>query len=114
MLTDLRRATQYEVQVRARTQAGYGSFSPAIVFRTLPDGKMFLFALAKKKLSLLFFPFPLRFFFSSYQQSQSLDCVCYAFIACEIVSLLLTQILVMSHLLHRGKLCGLAFAPITF
>ncbi|KAM4727418.1 ephrin type-B receptor 4a [Anableps anableps] len=38
VLTDLRRATQYEVQVRARTQAGYGSFSPAVVFRTLPDG----------------------------------------------------------------------------
>uniref|UniRef100_A0A671YVA4 receptor protein-tyrosine kinase n=1 Tax=Sparus aurata TaxID=8175 RepID=A0A671YVA4_SPAAU len=39
VLTDLRRATQYEVQVRARTMAGYGSFSPAAVFRTLPDGK---------------------------------------------------------------------------
>lgn len=39
MLTDLRRATQYEVQVRARTLAGYGSFSPATIFRTLPDGK---------------------------------------------------------------------------
>lgn len=39
MLTDLRRATQYEVQVRAHTAAGYGSFSPAAVFRTLPDGK---------------------------------------------------------------------------
>ncbi|XP_061659157.1 ephrin type-B receptor 4a [Syngnathoides biaculeatus] len=38
VLTDLRRATQYEVQVRARTMAGYGSFSPAAVFRTLPDG----------------------------------------------------------------------------
>uniref|UniRef100_A0A3P9KA23 receptor protein-tyrosine kinase n=1 Tax=Oryzias latipes TaxID=8090 RepID=A0A3P9KA23_ORYLA len=38
VLTDLRRATQYEVQVRARTQAGYGSFSPAAIFRTLPDG----------------------------------------------------------------------------
>uniref|UniRef100_A0A672GZ93 receptor protein-tyrosine kinase n=1 Tax=Salarias fasciatus TaxID=181472 RepID=A0A672GZ93_SALFA len=37
VLTDLRRATQYEVQVRARTMAGYGSFSPAAVFRTLPD-----------------------------------------------------------------------------
>uniref|UniRef100_A0A8C7X8B9 receptor protein-tyrosine kinase n=1 Tax=Oryzias sinensis TaxID=183150 RepID=A0A8C7X8B9_9TELE len=37
VLTDLRRATQYEVQVRARTQAGYGSFSPAAIFRTLPD-----------------------------------------------------------------------------
>uniref|UniRef100_A0A672GZ96 receptor protein-tyrosine kinase n=1 Tax=Salarias fasciatus TaxID=181472 RepID=A0A672GZ96_SALFA len=35
VLTDLRRATQYEVQVRARTMAGYGSFSPAAVFRTL-------------------------------------------------------------------------------
>ncbi|MEQ2197098.1 hypothetical protein XENOCAPTIV_022928, partial [Xenoophorus captivus] len=38
VLTDLRRATQYEVQVRARTQAGYGSFSHAVIFRTLPDG----------------------------------------------------------------------------
>ncbi|GLD46862.1 ephrin type-B receptor 4 [Lates japonicus] len=38
VLTDLRRATQYEVQVRARTKAGYGSFSPAAIFRTLPDG----------------------------------------------------------------------------
>uniref|UniRef100_A0A3B4Z2T4 receptor protein-tyrosine kinase n=1 Tax=Stegastes partitus TaxID=144197 RepID=A0A3B4Z2T4_9TELE len=39
VLTDLRRATQYEVQVRARTSAGYGSFSPAAIFGTLPDGK---------------------------------------------------------------------------
>ncbi|XP_044078943.1 ephrin type-B receptor 4a [Siniperca chuatsi] len=39
VLTDLRRATQYEVQVRARTMAGYGSFSPAAIFRTLPDGQ---------------------------------------------------------------------------
>lgn len=39
VLSDLRRATQYEVQVRARTFAGYGSFGQAIVFRTLPDGK---------------------------------------------------------------------------
>ena len=39
VLTDLRRATQYEVQVRARTLAGYGSFSPAAIFRTLPDGE---------------------------------------------------------------------------
>uniref|UniRef100_A0A3B4YC25 receptor protein-tyrosine kinase n=1 Tax=Seriola lalandi dorsalis TaxID=1841481 RepID=A0A3B4YC25_SERLL len=38
VLTDLRRATQYEVQVRARTMAGYGSFGPATIFRTLPDG----------------------------------------------------------------------------
>ncbi|XP_061754361.1 ephrin type-B receptor 4a isoform X2 [Nerophis ophidion] len=38
VLTDLRRATQYEVQVRARTMAGFGSFSPAALFRTLPDG----------------------------------------------------------------------------
>ncbi|XP_077062821.1 ephrin type-B receptor 4a isoform X2 [Siphateles boraxobius] len=37
VLSDLRRATQYEVQVRARTLAGYGSFGQAIVFRTLPD-----------------------------------------------------------------------------
>ncbi|XP_034034412.1 ephrin type-B receptor 4a isoform X2 [Thalassophryne amazonica] len=39
VLSDLRRATQYEVQVRARTMAGYGSFSPAAVFHTLPDGQ---------------------------------------------------------------------------
>lgn len=39
VLTDLRRATQYEVQVRARTMAGYGSFSPTAIFSTLPDGK---------------------------------------------------------------------------
>ncbi|XP_041656783.1 ephrin type-B receptor 4a [Cheilinus undulatus] len=39
VLTDLRRATQYEVQVRVRTMAGYGSFSPTAVFRTLPDGQ---------------------------------------------------------------------------
>uniref|UniRef100_A0A8D3AP55 receptor protein-tyrosine kinase n=2 Tax=Scophthalmus maximus TaxID=52904 RepID=A0A8D3AP55_SCOMX len=38
VLTDLRRATQYEVQVRVRTMAGYSSFSPAAFFRTLPDG----------------------------------------------------------------------------
>uniref|UniRef100_A0A3P8WW65 receptor protein-tyrosine kinase n=1 Tax=Cynoglossus semilaevis TaxID=244447 RepID=A0A3P8WW65_CYNSE len=38
VLTDLRRATQYEVQIRVRTVAGYGSFSPVAVFRTLPDG----------------------------------------------------------------------------
>ncbi|XP_062845149.1 ephrin type-B receptor 4a-like isoform X1 [Trichomycterus rosablanca] len=37
VLSDLRRATQYEVQVRARTQAGYSIFSPAKSFRTLPD-----------------------------------------------------------------------------
>ncbi|KAI2664062.1 Ephrin type-B receptor 4a [Labeo rohita] len=37
VLSDLRRATQYEVQVRARTLAGYGSFGQAVVFRTLPD-----------------------------------------------------------------------------
>ncbi|XP_026851315.2 ephrin type-B receptor 4a isoform X1 [Electrophorus electricus] len=37
VLSDLRRATQYEVQVRARTSAGYSSFSPATSFRTLPD-----------------------------------------------------------------------------
>ena len=39
VLSDLRRATQYEVQVRARTLVGYGSFSPAATFRTLPDGE---------------------------------------------------------------------------
>uniref|UniRef100_UPI0037E7A17E ephrin type-B receptor 4a-like n=1 Tax=Semicossyphus pulcher TaxID=241346 RepID=UPI0037E7A17E len=39
VLTDLRRASQYEVQVRVRTMAGYGSFSPTAVFHTLPDGQ---------------------------------------------------------------------------
>lgn len=39
VLTDLRRATPYEVQVRVHTEAGYGSFSPASVFHTLPDGE---------------------------------------------------------------------------
>lgn len=37
VLSDLRRATQYEVQIRARTQAGYSIFSQAKSFRTLPD-----------------------------------------------------------------------------
>ncbi|XP_036403598.1 ephrin type-B receptor 4a-like isoform X2 [Megalops cyprinoides] len=37
VLTDLRKATQYEVQVRARTTAGYGIFSKAETFRTRPD-----------------------------------------------------------------------------
>ncbi|XP_058239158.1 ephrin type-B receptor 4a isoform X4 [Hemibagrus wyckioides] len=37
VLSDLRRATQYEVQVRARTQSGYSIFSQAKSFRTLPD-----------------------------------------------------------------------------
>uniref|UniRef100_A0A3Q3L551 receptor protein-tyrosine kinase n=1 Tax=Labrus bergylta TaxID=56723 RepID=A0A3Q3L551_9LABR len=53
VLTDLRRASQYEVQVRVRTMAGYGSFSPKAVFRTLPDGR--------KESSLLVFP-PLTHF----------------------------------------------------
>ncbi|XP_075876660.1 ephrin type-B receptor 4a-like [Nelusetta ayraudi] len=39
VLSDLRRATQYEVQVRAHTEAGYGSFSTPALFRTLPDGQ---------------------------------------------------------------------------
>ncbi|XP_026183873.1 ephrin type-B receptor 4a [Mastacembelus armatus] len=38
VLTNLRRATQYEVQVRVRTGAGYGSFSRVNAFHTLPDG----------------------------------------------------------------------------
>ncbi|XP_061106301.1 ephrin type-B receptor 4a-like isoform X2 [Conger conger] len=37
VLTDLRRATEYEVQVRARTVAGYGTFSSATRVRTLPE-----------------------------------------------------------------------------
>ncbi|XP_048883272.1 ephrin type-B receptor 4b-like [Brienomyrus brachyistius] len=39
VLGDLRRGTQYEVQVRARTTAGYSNFSPSSTFRTLPDGE---------------------------------------------------------------------------
>lgn len=39
VLGDLRKGTQYEVQVRARTTAGYSNFSPSSIFRTLPDGK---------------------------------------------------------------------------
>ncbi|XP_078793000.1 ephrin type-B receptor 4b-like isoform X2 [Oryzias latipes] len=38
VLTGLQRAAQYQVQVRARSQAGYGSFSAADTFNTLPDG----------------------------------------------------------------------------
>lgn len=38
VLSGLQRALQYQVQVRARSQAGYGSFSTASVFNTLPDG----------------------------------------------------------------------------
>ncbi|XP_060886671.1 ephrin type-B receptor 4b-like isoform X2 [Labrus mixtus] len=38
VLSGLQRAVQYEVQVRARSQAGYGSFSAASSFNTLPDG----------------------------------------------------------------------------
>uniref|UniRef100_A0A8D2ZV02 receptor protein-tyrosine kinase n=1 Tax=Scophthalmus maximus TaxID=52904 RepID=A0A8D2ZV02_SCOMX len=37
VLTGLQRATQYEVQVRARSQAGYGSFGAASGFNTQPD-----------------------------------------------------------------------------
>ncbi|KPP58391.1 ephrin type-B receptor 4-like, partial [Scleropages formosus] len=35
----LRYSAKYEVQIRARTPAGYGSFSPLVGFRTLPDGE---------------------------------------------------------------------------
>ncbi|KAK5603262.1 Ephrin type-B receptor 4b [Crenichthys baileyi] len=38
ILTGLQRATQYQVQVRAQSQAGYGSFSALSNFSTLPDG----------------------------------------------------------------------------
>ncbi|TWW63214.1 Ephrin type-B receptor 4 [Takifugu flavidus] len=37
VLTGLQRALQYQVQVRARSQAGYGSFSPVTTLNTLPD-----------------------------------------------------------------------------
>ncbi|XP_075891323.1 ephrin type-B receptor 4b-like isoform X2 [Nelusetta ayraudi] len=38
VLTGLQRAQRYQVQVRARSQAGYGTFGMAAVFNTLPDG----------------------------------------------------------------------------
>uniref|UniRef100_H3CG87 receptor protein-tyrosine kinase n=1 Tax=Tetraodon nigroviridis TaxID=99883 RepID=H3CG87_TETNG len=38
VVTGLQGALQYQVQVRARSGAGYGSFSPASTFNTLPDG----------------------------------------------------------------------------
>ncbi|KAJ7996667.1 hypothetical protein DPEC_G00239410 [Dallia pectoralis] len=37
VLSDLRRASQYEVKVRVRTTAGTGSYSSVVLFRTLPD-----------------------------------------------------------------------------
>ncbi|KAG9339003.1 hypothetical protein JZ751_024401 [Albula glossodonta] len=37
VLSDLRRGTEYEVQVRARTMAGYGTFSAATLVRTMPN-----------------------------------------------------------------------------
>ncbi|XP_030631774.1 ephrin type-B receptor 4b [Chanos chanos] len=37
VLNDLRRGTSYDVQVRARTMAGYGYFSQVTTFRTQPD-----------------------------------------------------------------------------
>ncbi|XP_051800421.1 ephrin type-B receptor 4b-like [Acanthochromis polyacanthus] len=39
VLTELQRATWYQVQVRARSQTGYGAFSTASSFNTLPDGE---------------------------------------------------------------------------
>ncbi|KAK2863565.1 hypothetical protein Q5P01_003098 [Channa striata] len=38
VLSGLQRATQYQVQVRARSQAGYGSFSAPSSINTKPDG----------------------------------------------------------------------------
>lgn len=38
VLSGLQRGVEYQVQVRARSQAGYGSFSAASGFNTLPDG----------------------------------------------------------------------------
>uniref|UniRef100_A0AAQ4RW70 receptor protein-tyrosine kinase n=1 Tax=Gasterosteus aculeatus aculeatus TaxID=481459 RepID=A0AAQ4RW70_GASAC len=39
VVTGLRRAARYRVQVRGRSQAGYGSFSPESSFSTLPEGE---------------------------------------------------------------------------
>ncbi|XP_047441761.1 ephrin type-B receptor 4b-like isoform X2 [Mugil cephalus] len=38
VLSGLQRAARYQVQVRVRSQAGFGSFSSLSVFNTLPDG----------------------------------------------------------------------------
>lgn len=38
VLMGLQKATQYQVQVRARSQVGYGAFSAVRSFSTLPDG----------------------------------------------------------------------------
>ncbi|XP_068569138.1 ephrin type-B receptor 4b-like isoform X2 [Cebidichthys violaceus] len=38
VVSGLQRAVRYQVQVRARSQAGYGSFSQEESFNTLPDG----------------------------------------------------------------------------
>uniref|UniRef100_A0AAZ3QAY6 receptor protein-tyrosine kinase n=1 Tax=Oncorhynchus tshawytscha TaxID=74940 RepID=A0AAZ3QAY6_ONCTS len=37
VVSNLQRSTSYQVQVRARTMAGYSNFSPASTFTTLPD-----------------------------------------------------------------------------
>uniref|UniRef100_W5N891 receptor protein-tyrosine kinase n=1 Tax=Lepisosteus oculatus TaxID=7918 RepID=W5N891_LEPOC len=42
VLGELKRGTVYVVQVRARTMAGYGSYSPLVSFRTQPNGKSLL------------------------------------------------------------------------
>uniref|UniRef100_A0A6Q2ZAA7 receptor protein-tyrosine kinase n=1 Tax=Esox lucius TaxID=8010 RepID=A0A6Q2ZAA7_ESOLU len=38
VLSNLQRSTGYQVQVRARTMAGFSTFSPVSTFTTLPDG----------------------------------------------------------------------------
>lgn len=38
VLMGLQKATRYQVQVRARSQVGYGPFSASRSFSTLPDG----------------------------------------------------------------------------
>ena len=39
ILSGLQRSSSYRVQVRARSQAGYGPFSPATSFSTQPEGQ---------------------------------------------------------------------------
>lgn len=103
MLTDLRRATQYEVQVRARTMAGYGSFSPAAVFRTLPDGKKRPCLLLKREFHThycFFFPLSHIFVISIGKVFQILSCTIVAarFVVMNLlpVSLYLVSVLVLS------------------
>ncbi|XP_068443651.1 ephrin type-B receptor 4b-like isoform X3 [Clinocottus analis] len=53
VLAGLRRAARYRVQVRARSQAGYGAFGPEDAFNTLPDGSQLVVTLVLVSLGVL-------------------------------------------------------------